>query len=607
MLTAIFRDPELQARFESEGYVVFDFISPEQAALLAEKYYQLQREIPVGFSSTAENPDLDFKTAIRDHAEQVINTSMDKVFQHYKKLGISFLCKAPGKEGKVPVHRDWMVVDETKYFSGTIWIPTTDVTDANGALRIWPGSHKFFNQLRSSSIPVAYQPYEDEIWDQMTVVPMKTGQAFLLNHAVIHASSPNVTDKERLILVCGIVPDEAKLSYYHGTGRGTVEKFDMPDDMFIRHSEIGGRPTIGVVADEFEYYVEPENRLRVQQLLTSSKLVRTSKPLFTEENLQRDFAVKGYLKLPVLSLSESAGFKARLQGLPEGILPPDITNQLAAILTSHLPTADGQLKVIDARLQIKNKNETTLESLQQQTSCAENEDEYATATCLIALNDVKIENGALGFIDGSHLFLDNKRPSPQPLASYKFSGNGLDILPYLQTVELKAGEAVVTDDRLFGCLLPNTSLNDVTFIKLRLVHPKSRLCHYYLNPDGQKNSILKYLVDDAFFKKYDNKTLNALYEKGSKIQGYDVADTILYKYPEFTTDELIQLIKAGGGKINKPLAAALMKISVYRNYVLEKEGKALPVSARETITDKNFWSTYSPLNIMREIKRRVLG
>jgi ectoine hydroxylase-related dioxygenase (phytanoyl-CoA dioxygenase family) len=607
MITAIFRDPGLQARFERDGYVVFDFVSAEQAAVIAEKYYQLQKEIPGGFSSTASNPDSAFKKAISDHAGQVISASMDEVFQNYKKLGITFLCKAPGKDGKVPVHRDWMVVDESKYFSGTIWVPMVDVNDANGALRVWPGSHKFFNHIRSSSIPVAYQPYEDEIWDQMTVVPMKAGQAFLLNHALIHASSPNLTDKERLILVCGIVPAEARLSYYHGTGKGTVEKFDMPDDMFMKHSEIGGRPAVGVIVEEFEYSVEPENRLRVQQLLTSSRLERTAKPLFAEENLQRSFATTGYMKVPLLTTSEVNDFKVKLKDQPAGSLPSGVRQKIDEILSSKIPFNDGRLKVIDARLDIKRKNENTPEPIHQQLSCVEDEDEYCSVTCLIALDDVKIESGAEGYIEGSHLFLGNKRPSPQPVASYTFKGNELDVLPYLQTGEMKAGEAIIMDDRLFRCSLPNSGPNNIMTVTIRLVHSKSQLCHYYLNPDGQTNSMLKYLVDDAFFKKYDNKALTALYEKGSKIPDYNIADTIIYKYPGFTTDELLELIKASGGKINKPLAGALMKNELYLNYILEKEGKSIPVSAGETVADKNFWSTYSPLNIVREIKRRVLG
>lgn len=597
MLTAIFKDPELQARFERDGYVVFDFISPEQATLIAEKYYQLQKEIPIGFSSTAENPDYDFKKAISDHAGKVIQNSMEDVFQNYKKLGISFLCKAPGKEGKVPVHRDWMVVDETRYFSGTIWVPMSDVTDANGALRVWPGSHKFFNHIRSSTIPVAYSSYEDDIWDQMTVVPMKAGQAFLLNHAVIHASSPNITNKERLILVCGIVPAEAKLSYYHGIGNGIVEKFDMPDDMFMKHSEIGGRPSFGVKTEEFEYHVEPENRLRVQHLLTSSHLERSAKPVFSDEKLNRDFSLKGYLKLPVLNTAQLNDFTDTLQGKQEGLLSPELTDKLTNALFPKIAALYGSLKVIDARVEIKRKNTFDPETLHQQTTCVDNEDEYCSLTCWIPLSDVNIENGTIGFIEGSHLYLDNKRPSPQPVGCYAFNGDESDVLPYLNTVSLKAGEAIILDDRLFRCSLPNTSSIDVMGISLRVVHSKAQLCHYYLNPDGKKNVMLKYLADEAFFKKYNNAALSALYEKGEKPTGYEITDTISYHYPEFSTDELIALIKADGGGLNHELEKRLAF----------NKAKMETTSRQNTSANKNLWSTYSPINIVREIKKRVLG
>jgi hypothetical protein len=293
MITAIFRDTEMQARFERDGYLVFDFLSPEQIAGVAAQFYEVHDKIPQGFYSTASITNDEIKNSISDHAQKIIAPELDKVFQNFRILGISFLCKTGGEQSKVAVHSDWMVVDESKYFSGTLWIPTIDTTEENGALKVLPGSHKFFNQLRSSSIAVPYKGYEQEIWDNMITVPMKAGQAFLLNHAVLHASSANMTSKERLILVCGIIPAEAKLSYYHGTERGTVEKFDMPDDMFMRHAEIGNRPLIGTKVSEFDYVVKAVSREQMEQLINQSKSYQPSK--LKSENASRQNSAGGIL------------------------------------------------------------------------------------------------------------------------------------------------------------------------------------------------------------------------------------------------------------------------------------------------------------------------
>jgi ectoine hydroxylase-related dioxygenase (phytanoyl-CoA dioxygenase family) len=104
----------------------------------------------------------------------VFDPAMDGTFHQFKKLGSTFLCKAPGEAGKVGVHQDWSVVDEDKYYSATIWVPTVDTTEENGALRVLPGSHKFYKGLRSPNIPFIYHGNEDVLWDNMITVPMKS-------------------------------------------------------------------------------------------------------------------------------------------------------------------------------------------------------------------------------------------------------------------------------------------------------------------------------------------------------------------------------------------------------------------------------------------------
>lgn len=619
MIAAIFQDQELQDRFERDGYVVFDFISAEQAALIATRFYELHDKIPGGFYSTAENPEDSFKKAISDHAESIIAESMEKVFCDYKKLGITFLCKSPGAEGRVPVHRDWMVVDETKYFSGTIWIPTQDVTEANGALRVLPGSHKFFRDLRSSSLPVAFEGYESEIWDQMITVPMKAGQAFLLNHAVIHASSANVTDKERLILVCGITPAAARLSYYHGTGKGTVEKFDMPDDMFMRHSDIGGRPTIGVKVTEFEYNLRPENRLKVQQMITKSKSEHRGKQLFADEELQAKFTENGYLKIQALNAVEVNSIKEMLAKAAAGTLSSDVREMILSVVLPKLTARAYGLKAIDVRLEIKERNTSSLGHLEQELTCVENEERGGSITCWMPLTNVSISNGALAVIAGSQLFLGNVRPSPKELGRFVFGGNELEVFPYLQTIELNAGEVILMDDRLFRTSLPNNSATDVWALSIKLVGPDTRLCHYYLDPGIKGKRMIKYFVDEAFFTKYDNARLTTLYANGVKIEGYEASGVVDYKYPEFTTAELIEAIKSNGTGVNDALKEYLMKNENYCRYIANRAAPVAaqtgPIDVKEEMVVVNnasqgavrFWNKYTPLNIIREIKRRVSG
>ncbi len=277
MKPRIFKDIETQAKFDRDGYVLIDFISPEEAKIIAEKFYEFHDDLPKGFYSAAFSADEKYKQDIFVHTEKYFQNAVNEKFQDYKILGSTFLCKATGDDGKVGVHQDWTVTDESKYYSATVWVPTLDTTEENGALRVIPGSHLFFNDYRSNNIPVSYRGNESLLWENMITVPMRAGQAFILNHAVIHGSSPNHTNRERLAIAYGLVPKEADLIFYHknvNEKSDRVEKFEMPDDFFQRYYNLGERPLFGNVVEEFEYPVPVVSRQKIKQLINDEKRKR---------------------------------------------------------------------------------------------------------------------------------------------------------------------------------------------------------------------------------------------------------------------------------------------------------------------------------------------
>ena len=365
--------------------------------------------------------------------------------------------------------------------------------------------------------------------------------------------------------------------------------------------------------------MEPENRLKIQQLLTLSRVERIARPTFADEEIQAGFSKNGFFKMPVLSEMEVNSLKDILQGQLDARLTVEFVEGIKQLITDKISFSHGAMNVRDVKIEIRRRGVLEFENLHQELSCVENEEEYCSVTCRIALTDVSLTGGAPGFVAGSHLFLGNKRPSPEPQGWYKFEGHQFDVFPYLQTVEMKAGEAVFFDDRVFHAALPNCGDEDVVYVTVRLVNKNARLCHYCLHLNGSEDSMVKYLVDNRFFQNYDSKQLSTLYAE--QVTGYEPAENISFKYPEFTTRELVDLLKAEGGIMNGPLVERLMKLDAYKYYVLERDAMKAVVPSTENITakptavvsaieakdDRDFWNTYSPLNIMREIKKRVLG
>ena len=277
MKPAIFRDTEIQQQFDIDGYVLFDFITEEQAKAIGEKFYQLHDTIPAGFYADAFSPDDELKREIFEHTEAIIQPTFDRFFKDYKKLGSTFLCKGVGLEGNVNVHQDWMTVDENKYYTGTIWIPVQDTNEENGALRVIPGSHTFFDSYRSNNIPVSYYGSEKLLWENMLTINMKAGQALVINHAIIHGSSPNLSAKERLVIAYGITCKDAKLQFYHMEPKSNdnfIEKFDMPDDFFLKYYNIGERPHIGEMVDRFSYKVRTYSHNEIKTMIDRELEIR---------------------------------------------------------------------------------------------------------------------------------------------------------------------------------------------------------------------------------------------------------------------------------------------------------------------------------------------
>jgi len=286
MKPRIFKNPEIQHRFDTDGYVVIDFISADEAKLIEAKFYELHSSLPKGFYSAAFTPDENFKQEIFEHTNKVLQKAIDDNFEHYKTLGSTFLCKAPGPEGKVNVHQDWTCVDESKFYSATIWVPMLDTTEENGALRVLPGSHLFFNYYRSNNIPVFYRNNQPLLWESMITEPMKAGQAFVLNHAVIHGSSPNLTSKERLVVAFAVAPKDAPLVFYHkevNDPSTKVEKFDMPDDFFQRYYNAGERPLFGTLVETLDHPVPETSRKELLQLINTERTKRNLPPVVDAE------------------------------------------------------------------------------------------------------------------------------------------------------------------------------------------------------------------------------------------------------------------------------------------------------------------------------------
>jgi hypothetical protein len=268
---------------------------------------------------------------------------------------------------------------------------------------------------------------------------------------------------------------------------------------------------------------------------------------------------------------------------------------------------------------IKEPNPTGIVPVHQDWSFVEDEDKHSSLTCWVPLVDTTLDNGAMAVIKGSHRFFNNFRPSPSPQVPSPLSEHMFTIFPYLQLIEMKAGEMLVFDNRTFHGSPPNTTAEARIAFGIGMTQKDAKLVHYYLNPaSAGKNEVFKYAIDEGFFRKYENSTLSKMYDKGELIEGYPLEATLPFELPKFTSDELINLIKENGNTFNGPMCEKLAKLFSYNMDGTKKEEKA-PEVAQEApqpivvetpwvwVDDRSFLQKYTPVNILKEVRKRVFA
>lgn len=630
----IFQNKDLQKQFDRDGYVLMPWLDAVEVSTLRNIYSSLDLASVEQFHSTSFLPDIDVKKKINAAVENAFENKVAATFADIKKLGSSFLTKPVGERGAMPVHQDWTIVDESQYCSATIWVALEDVNEKNGALRLLPGSHRFSDTLRAPTLDTGYAHLQDYLQSKMITIAMSAGDAIVFNHAIFHASFVNRSDHPRLAVTYGLIPDQAQLSLYIKNADDKVEQFMMPDDMFLYYHEIGTKPVFGEKIKDVPFDPTPQSALYFEQKINQYIASAKGERIFKNSNIQHSFDRDGYVVLPALGAPEvkelldfynslglkddgGMGFHISMDQ-KDKTLVGTILDKLFEVAFPKMSVHFENAKPFVGSYVIKEPNPTSIVPVHQDWSFVDDEERHSSLTCWVALVDTDLDNGAMAVIKGSHRFFKNFRPSPSPQVPSPLSDHMFTIFPYLQLIEMKAGEMLVFDNRTFHGSPPNTSIHPRIAFGIGMTQKDARLVHYYLNPAAPaKNEVFKYAIDEDFFRKYENSKLSKMYDRGELIDGYTLEATLPFELPEFTGTELIDLIKANGNTFNVPLCEKLAKLFNY-NPDGSKKTEIQPEPAPDPepipkddpwvwVDKRSFAEKYTPKNIFSEIKKRLIA
>jgi hypothetical protein len=188
-------------------------------------------EIP-GFYASVFSTNINLKQEITKKIKSIYNKIFENTFINYKLIGGIYIVKTNQEKERLHPHQDWAFIDEENYRGFNIWIPLVDINEENGAIRITPESHLWVNNFRGPKIQDSFTNKQEDIWQNMTTLNLKAGEALIYDARLFHASFPNQTDKPRIATVFGAIPKDASMYHYIGDG-DFVDVYESNEAFFL--------------------------------------------------------------------------------------------------------------------------------------------------------------------------------------------------------------------------------------------------------------------------------------------------------------------------------------------------------------------------------------
>lgn len=258
----IFRDVELQKRFDEQGFVTVDFYSNEDLAAVEELYRSTHTEREGGFFPSTYSENKEYREKVDQELKRIGKKKFDELFTDYQLINGCFIVKNPGEESYLHIHQDMTLVDESEFTGINVWTTTTDLTEQNGVLYLLPGSHRFFPTYRGHTLPGFYDPIQEEIKDYMVPYYLKVGQAVIFDQSIIHFSPPNLSNTPRIVTNVFITHADARFitCFYDKNNlefAGKVELFEQDITFMTENEQFGkdiyARPKMGKPLGLFPY------------------------------------------------------------------------------------------------------------------------------------------------------------------------------------------------------------------------------------------------------------------------------------------------------------------------------------------------------------------
>ena len=264
-----------------------------------------------------------------------------------------------------------------------------------------------------------------------------------------------------------------------------------------------------------------------KSVLTMNSVQLPSRKAFLSAELQQQLEAEGYVKLSLLKQEQIANLLESFEKMssPELVHPFYTSNWSRDV--EYRKTVDAALRPILEQFVLplldRYKGNLSYFLVKRPSSESEfrvhqdwsmvNESEFTGLTLWVALSDTKVENGCFHVVPKSHLFSDHVRGSgiecPYSELKDKIESD------YCVPLEMKKGEALIFDHRLWHFSPANLSGEERVAAGMVFIPMETSFLHYYL--DTETGVIRTYQANDEFL--IDNG-----FGDDISLRGYEVLD-----------------------------------------------------------------------------------
>lgn len=242
-----FPDQPFQQELEETGFVRLRLFERSEAAALLDVLMRSRngrqfeasavRDQVLTYHTTALDEDLAFRRIAYETLKQAVAPRLSRLLDPFRIVSAGLVVKPPGT-GALELHTDPTLTRDPDEVALTVWCPFVDVDQANGGLRVIPGSHRLVRQINGPGIREYMADYEPELREMSVPVDLASGEAVIFDNTLVHGSPANRSPVPRPVMMLGIVPEECEPVFYttDPAGRARLQMFDMSDGCYLDYS-----------------------------------------------------------------------------------------------------------------------------------------------------------------------------------------------------------------------------------------------------------------------------------------------------------------------------------------------------------------------------------